>query len=280
MPTSRGKAYVTQEVKPSNSGPTNIAPVSPPGSPSTKKARFATAPIEGFSRPLSSTEAWSLWHFETHARQCPECYNPLKIHQEGRRLCDTGHALAQDVAEHVYHRAGEIYSTKTDDHKLVRVELPPNYGQTRGVLQAIDRALRSAQRTAPVISYDRTYPVTRRRSPSPERRTRYRDEDQKEVAYIEPNNTERDRRPQRRPTHKSRRYSTVVVNEDVEAALREKKRDARRGSLYDTDIQRLQKDKGYVVEIREPESRDRERQRRSPERRRERERESRKSGFF
>jgi hypothetical protein len=62
--------------------------------------------------------------------------------------------------------------------------------------------------------------------------------------------------------------------------LREKKPDARRGSLYDTDIQRLRNDKGYVLEIREPESRDRERRRRSPERRREREREPRKTGFF
>ena len=227
MATSSGQAYIT------------------PATPQTKKVQFRSPDIESYSRPLSSTEAWSLWHFETHAHQCPECYNPLKIHQEGRRLCDTGHALAQDVAEHVYHHAGEIYSKTTDDHKLVRVELLPNYGQTRCLLQAIDRALRSTSRTTPVITYDPTYPVTRRRSPSPERRSRYRDENQKEAVYIERNVSER--KPPR----------TVVF----EAASCEKKPDARRGSLYNTDIQRLKKDKGYVVEIREPGSWDRKRRR-------------------
>lgn len=272
MPAARGKQYLTQEVKPSNMGGANMAPVSPPGSPSQKKARFASAPIEGVSRPLSTTEAWSLWHFETHARQCNDCYRPLDVAREGRRLCDTGHALAQDVAEHVYHKAGEIYSKKTDDHKLVRVELPPNYDQTRELLQAIDRALRKNLRTTPIISYDTNYPVSRRRSPSAERRSRCRD-DPKETVYIEPGNTERDRRPQRRSTHKGRRYEKVVVDDNVESDMtREKKPDSRRGSLYDTDIQRLKKDKGYLVEIREPETR----YYRSPERRRERDREGRK----
>jgi hypothetical protein len=276
MAVSRGKQYITQEVKPSNAGGANLAPSSPPGSPSTKKARFANAPIEGVSRPLSTTEAWSMWHFETHARQCRECYNPLEVHQKGKRLCDTGHALAQDVAEHVYHQAGEVYSKKNDSHKLVRVELPPNYTHTKGLLRAMDRAVRSTSRTTPIISYDPTYPVTRRRSPSPDRRRRYRDENQTETVYIEPNNTERERRPRRRATHKSRRYSAVVVNDDIEADLTrqpEKKPDARRGSLYDTDIQRLKKDKGYLVEIREPQSR----RHRSPERRRERDRDGRRT---
>ena len=199
-----------------------------------------------------------MYHFETHARQCDECYSPLEVARKGKKLCDRGLALARDVAEHVYHIAGEVYSKKSDNHKLVRVELPPNYTQVRDLLRAMDRAVRSASRTTPIISYDPTYPVTRRRSPSPERRRRYTNEDRTESVYIEPNKTESDRKPRRRTSHKSRRYDTVVVSDDIEADLArqpEKKPDARRGSLYDTDIQRLKKDKGYVVEIREPERR-------------------------
>ena len=216
-----------------------------------------------------------MWHFETHARQCQDCYSPLEVHRRGKRLCDTGHALAQDVAEHVYHKAGEVYSKASDNHKLVRVELPANYTQTKDLLRAIDRALKSTSRTVPVISYDPSYPVTRRRSPSPERRRRYSDAGQKEAVYIEPANAERDRRPRRRLTHKSKRYSTVALNDDVEAELArqpERKVDTRRGSLYDTDIERLRKDKGYEVEICKPERR----RDRSPDRRRERERDGRK----
>lgn len=59
----------------------------------------------------------------------------------------------------------------------------------------------------------------------------------------------------------------MVVDDEIEAEVAarqaEKKPEARRGSLYETDIQRLKKDKGYVVEVREPEAR----RRRSPERR-------------
>jgi hypothetical protein len=95
------------------------------------------------------------------------------------------------------------------------VELPPNYDQTRGLLQAIDRALRSTHGATPITSYDQTYAVN--------------------------------------------------------TALRENETDARSGSLYDTDNRRLKKDKGYVVERREPESRNRESRRRSPNPRRERE---------
>ena len=262
---------VIVEVKPSDVGCSNIAPSSPPGSP-TKKARFAhtdSGLISGVSRPLTPTEAWSLYHFETHARKCPECYDPLGVHLKGNRLCDNGHALAQDVAEHVYHRAGEVYSKKTDDHKHVRVEIPPGYDQLRLLLQAIDRAVRSTSRTTPIISYDTNYPVSaRRRESSPERRRRY--EDEREEVIVEPASSQR--RPQRKSSHKSKRYSTVVVNDDVEAEPSRPKPDQRRGSLYDIDLQRQKKDKGYLVEIREPESKDRERERDRTERRRKKDR--------
>ncbi|KAK3711444.1 hypothetical protein LTR37_009623 [Vermiconidia calcicola] len=272
MTVSRGKQYVTPvivEVKPSNAGRSNIAPSSPPASPNSKKARFANTLVDGVTRPLTSTEAWSLYYFETHARQCRDCYDPVGVYLKGAQLCANGHALALDVAEHVYHRAGEVYSNKkTEDHKQVRVELPLGYDQTRGLLKSMDRALRSTSRTVPVISYDPTYPVSARRRPSPERERRRYEDERKEVV-VEPARSERS---QRRSSHKPKRYGTVVVQDDVEAEpsrQSEKKPDQRRGSLYETDIQRRQKDRGYNVEEREPASRERDRdERRRKEKRR------------
>ena len=260
MPHSRGKHVkpVIVEVKPSNV---------------CGSKRTDSGVVTSVSRPLTPTEAWSLWHFETHARLCPECYDPLGVHLKNAQLCGTGHALAQDVAEHVYHHAGEVYSKSTDDYKQVRVELPPGYTQVRGLLQAMDRAVRSTSRTSPIISYDPTYYVSaRRRSPSPERRRR-RYEDERAEIIVEPTRS----KSQRKSSHKPKRYSTVVVDDNVEAGPSrqpEKKPDARRGSLYETDLQRRKKDKGYLIEIREPEQReqDRERKRYRDEQRRKEER--------
>jgi hypothetical protein len=192
-----------------------------------------------------------MWHFETHARQCKECYSPLKVKQKGERLCNDGSALAQDVVEHVYQEAGKIYSKKRDNNKPVRVELPANYTHTRELLQAVELAASLKIQTTPIISHDPTFPVTRRRSPSPDRRRRYRDENQTETVHIEPADTER----RRRATNKQRRYPNVVVNDDIDLAREpEKKPDPRRGSLYATAIQWLKKDKSYTAKVREPES--------------------------
>ena len=267
MPVSRGKQYVTPtivEVKPSNVG-SNIAPSSPP--PSPKAVRFAPSSsdvVTGVSRQLTPPEAWSLYYFESHARQCHECQDPLRVHLKGGRLCDTGHALAQDVAIHVYHHAGEVYSREKDDHKLVRVELPPGYDQVRGLLKSMDRYIRSSNRTRPIISYDSNYPVSARRRSSPERpRTR----DEPASVIVEPTSSQR---PQRTKSTKSKTkpsgYKTVV-QDDVQPEpepLRRPTRDQRRGSLYEDDLKRERKDKGYRVEIREPE---RERERRKKEHR-------------
>ena len=287
MPTSRGgKQTVTPvivEVKPSNVGGSNIAPSSPPGSPGSRKARFArndSGLVTGVSRPLSQPEAWSLYHFETHARLCDECHDPLKVHLRGKRLCNNGLALAQDVAEHVYHHGGEAYSRRTDDyHKHVRVEIPHGYNQIRLLLQAMDRELRSSKRTVPIISYDPTYPIpARRRSPSPERR-RKRYEDERKDVIIEPAIS-----GTRRSAQRPKRYSKVVLNEDVEAGPPRqpgKKPDARRGSLYEKDKQRQDVDRGYVVEVREPEQRDRDRERkRYREEQRRKEERRRSQGFW
>ncbi|KAK4549461.1 hypothetical protein LTR36_006458 [Oleoguttula mirabilis] len=258
MPSQSRRQYVTVEVKPENvsSSKAKLTPSSP-GSP--KAVHFATLE-KAKPRALTPTEAWSLYHFEAHAGQCRDCYGPLEVHQQGRRLCATGHGLAQDVAEHVYRQDGVVYSRKKDNHKLVRVDMPHNYPQLSQLLKTMDRAIRSAPRTVPIVSYDRTYPVSARRT-APEANDAY--EDERAEVVIEPAVTTPSRHKSKQ---KSTRYTTVVLEEDVEATTTLRKE--RRGSLYYDDMQRQRKE-AYKVEIREPE--------RSKESRR---RERPKSGFW
>lgn len=265
MAISRGKQY-SRPVNIVEIRPSNIAPSSPPSSP--KAVRFApsrSGVVTGISRELTCVEAWSLYHFEDHARACSTCHDPLDVYLSGGQLCDYGHALAQDVAEHVYHRAGEIYSRKKDKHKHVRVELPPGYDQVRGLLKGMAHRIRQA--SGPVISYDRSYPVSPRPSPA-EREPEYY-EGRTEVT-IEPADSRRHKGSGRKSRHKSSPYKTTVVQEyDSEpepSSSREAKPRERRGSLYHSDRQRKEKD--YHVETREP----------AWERRKKDER--RKSGFF
>ncbi|KAK5167003.1 uncharacterized protein LTR77_007732 [Saxophila tyrrhenica] len=301
MPSSQGRQTATPvivEVRPSNVGSSNVAPATPPESPNTKKARFASTVVNGTSRPLTPTEAWSLYHFETHAQKCADCHDPARALAKGQRLCDAGHALARDVAEHVYHQSGEIYSKGEDDHKPVRVEIHPGYKHARSLLQAIDRALRSRSRKVPIVSYDRSYPVSPRRRSSPDRREERREDrreekredrrererkyenDKYEKVTVEPASSV----SRRKSSHKSKRYSTVVVDDDVEVTSSRQpepkpqpKSESRKGSLYDAEIQRQKRDKGYVVEIREPSSRGREREREREERRKD---ERQRSGYY
>lgn len=238
---------VVVEVKP------DIAGTSPP-SPSAKRVSFAPKEDDKLSRPLTSTEAWSLYYFETHARHCSQCYNPLEVYRRGHRLCEVGHGLAQDVACHVYHQNGEIYSTRKDATKLVRVEIPHGYSHLRGLLRSMEREIRHRRRTSPILSYDRSYPVSARKSWTPEAQP----QPQPETVTIEPATSS----SRRRSIHRPVRYSTVVVDnandvEDVTAVRRE-----RRGTLYE---QRKKQD--YEVEIREPsEKRDKDRRLRKEKR--------------
>ncbi|KAK4635142.1 hypothetical protein CLAFUW4_01162 [Fulvia fulva] len=236
---------VIVEVKPDNAPTSNIAP----SSPSLRKAvRFAPRSEDRASRPLTSTEAWSLYHFESHARHCPACYCPLEVYRRGEQLCPIGHGLAQDVALHCYHLNGEVYSTTKDSNsnKLVRVEVPHGYSQLRSLLRSMEHRLRS-HRATPLVSYDRSYPISARKSWTPET--------EPENVILETGTSSR-----RRSTHRPVRYSTVVVVdnaiEDVSATTSTKER---RGTLYEKEMQRKPKD--YRVEIREPSESRKERRR-------------------
>lgn len=254
MSSSRRDAVrpVIVEIKPGGGRRQSFNSPSSPTSP--KAVRFAPSSGNAISRPLSTVEAWSLYHFENHARHCASCYNPLEVIQRGGQLCSTGHGLAQDVAYHVYHREGEFYSTAKDNSKLVRIEIPVGYAQLRSLLRSMDRALRSHRLSTPIISYDRTYPIAPRR---------FDEQSQREPAYVEPAKSSSHHSHHRRSKHKSSsRYSTVAVNGDYQDDYAVKAPSSptttttsqRRGSLYEQDMQR--KKENYRVEIREPRRRD------------------------
>lgn len=234
------------EVKPGRRLSSHL-PTTPP---SPKAVRFAPSSGNAISRPLSSVEAWSLYHFENHARHCSACYYPLEVIRRGGQLCDTGHGLAQDVAYHVYHRDGEFYSTSKDNCKLVRMEIPPGYSHLRSLLVSMDRALRSHRMSSPLLSYDRTYPIAARRSDI---------QSERENAIVEPADSRS--RHHRRSKHKSSRYSTTALAEDDDDYIVKLPSGQRRGTIYDQDLQR--KEENYRVERREPGQRKYEPDRRS-----------------
>lgn len=238
---------VIVEVKPER----RLSSYSPLTPPSPKAVRFAPSSGNAYSRPLSSVEAWSLYHFENHARHCASCFNPLEVTQRGGQLCDVGHGLAQDVAYHVYHREGEFYSTAKDyKSKLVRIEIPPGYNQLRSLLKSMDRALRSHRISSNIISYDRNYPIAPRRFDS---------QSERENVIIEPASSYSTSH-HRQSKHKPIRYSTVVLNDDDDYSVKSPS-SQRRGTLYDDDMKR--KKENYRVEIREPRRREHEHPRRS-----------------
>lgn len=171
---------------------------------------------------------------------------------------ELGSSLAQDVAEHFYREGGVVYSRKKDNHKLVPVELPHDYNQLSQLLKSRDRTSRPTTRPAPIIEYEPAYPTTARRTAPPPAED-YREERTK--VTIEPASSARNRKPSAtKSKHKSKRYSTVVIEDDVEAGpstlrVQDPERKERRGSLYYEDMQRQRKE-AYRVEVREPEGRE------------------------
>jgi hypothetical protein len=115
--------------------------------------------------------------FERHADHCYQCNDPLQVQQEDRALCDRGHRYAIDVAAYLYSKNGKAYSVIDRDlNQPTLVKIPRNYVATRGLLLAIEDGLRLQRKEkvrkpvivdepgAPIISYDRTYPVPPRRT--------------------------------------------------------------------------------------------------------------------
>jgi len=280
MPSSRASKpiIIPATQKPShNLHHSNLSPSTPP---SPKQVRFAHPSTELASRPLTPQEAWSLYHFETHARACHSC--------DGRSLCATGYDLSQDVRVHVWKHDKQLCSTRPDSEgRWVRVEIPHGYGWTKAML-GIERTRstekskpkKSTTKSAPVVSYE-PEPRSARKTAEPPRSS---SRDHNNV-YVEPARTPKD--GEKRSRHRPERYEVVEVAPKYEPGgpVRLPER-AKRGSLYESDMRRPRRE--YRIEERAPErGQDRERVERESEkdreerherRRREREREWRDGG--
>ncbi|KAL2853489.1 hypothetical protein BJY01DRAFT_65357 [Aspergillus pseudoustus] len=128
-------------------------------------------------RELEADEQYVMTAFERHAERCYQCNDPLNVQQEDRALCDRGHQYAIDVAAYLYSKNGKAYSVVDRDlNQPTLVKIPRNCVATRGLLLAIEDGLRLQRKekvrrpvivdepNAPIISYDRTYPVPPRRT--------------------------------------------------------------------------------------------------------------------
>ncbi|RHZ46561.1 uncharacterized protein CDV56_101552 [Aspergillus thermomutatus] len=127
-------------------------------------------------RELEDDEEYVMTAFERHASHCSQCADPLRVHQEDRTLCDRGRQYAIDVAEYLYSENGKAKSVI--DRELSQptlVKIPRDCVAVRGLLLAIEDGLRLQRKeqekaqsqtrvAAPIISYDRTYPIAPRRA--------------------------------------------------------------------------------------------------------------------
>ena len=253
MPSSRQtKPIIIAASKATHNNHSTLSPSTPP---SPKQVRFAPRSAELASRPLTPQEAWSLYHFETHARGCRTCSN--------HSLCTTGYGLAQDVQVLVCQHGGEICSTRPDSEgKWIRVEIPHGYDRAKTML-GVER--KREKKHAPIVSYDTDPRPVRKREPREVR----------ENVYVEPARTTTHRDDEKRSRHKPERYDVVEVipvskyetGEPVRLPERTK-----RGSLYESDMRRPRRE--YRIEERLPDrkedSQDREWKEREREERRER----------
>lgn len=214
-------------------------------SSSSKKERvvgFLKDPVSAVSRPVNVEESWAAHDFETHAQSCTYCRDPYEVHRNHDQLCEIGHRLAQEVATYLYNQGdGKTYSTYQEDGKLVRVEVPAGYAQTRGLLKAIERSLRHRRR-APFVSMDRTYYVaarmpTRSHSVKVEQPVKTKSRPRSEIVDW--------------PSEKQLQMPKPKVTTEVNSSH------SKRGSLYEQDIATQRRNaKQYSVEVREPSLRD------------------------
>ncbi|KAI9666878.1 MAG: hypothetical protein M1831_001383 [Alyxoria varia] len=159
--------------------------------------------VTSVSRPLSSTELWPLYNFETHVRACDICsqaffrgdhrhsrhHRSSHSHSSSLKLCHTGADLSRNVTNLLYSRdsAREIYATMDNDMHgarggyydagITRVELPPRYAGVRRLLRAVEDAetpgpapSKSSHRRRDSTSLDANYLVAPRPASTPERR--------------------------------------------------------------------------------------------------------------
>ncbi|KAK6503207.1 hypothetical protein TWF481_008237 [Arthrobotrys musiformis] len=85
--------------------------------------------------------------FASHAYRCDVCYDPLRVHLEGRQLCPKGHKLARKVSKALYEEANDKYrrskSTRrrADGWQSIEVDIPKGCEVVRALINAMERGL-------------------------------------------------------------------------------------------------------------------------------------------
>ncbi|KAK6355009.1 hypothetical protein TWF696_004136 [Orbilia brochopaga] len=85
--------------------------------------------------------------FAAHAYTCDVCYDPLRVHLEGRQLCSKGHKLARKVSKALYEEANEKYRRskssrrRADGWQPIEVDIPKGCEVVRALINAMERGL-------------------------------------------------------------------------------------------------------------------------------------------
>lgn len=112
-----------------------------------------------YSRLPLDDELYVMQAFTRHASHCSTCAHPYETHRKGDELCSKGHQLALDVAQYVFIKAGQTFSTvDLDDNRRVQLKIPANCSVVQELLKAMERGLRLRQKVS-VISFDKTYHI-------------------------------------------------------------------------------------------------------------------------
>ncbi|KAL8748724.1 MAG: hypothetical protein Q9184_007125 [Pyrenodesmia sp. 2 TL-2023] len=176
------------------------------------------APIPAYSRLPRDDELYVMKAFARHASHCSACARPYEVHRQGGTLCPKGHQRALDVAQYVYYKGGQSFSTiDREGNNRIQVEIPANCEAVRSLLKAMERGLRLRRKVQPV-SYDKTYEIPPRKLP-----TDYHSCPVREPRYI------------RKPSLETAEPPPLVQQH------RREKSSSGRGSLYDEDLRERQR---------------------------------------
>ncbi|KAK6520985.1 hypothetical protein TWF506_001221 [Arthrobotrys conoides] len=109
--------------------------------------------------------------FASHAYRCDVCYDPLRVHLEGRQLCSKGHKLARKVSKALYEEANDKYRRsktsrrRADGWQSIEVDIPKGCEVVRALINAMERGLNINSRpegtTATSIPATPVTPTTR-----------------------------------------------------------------------------------------------------------------------
>ena len=99
--------------------------------------------LQGVDSKAPEQRSSIITQFEIHTRCYPGCHNPYEIHCSGRRLCDSGHKLAQDVPTFSYvNRFRHVFCTEITGLELEKFCIPSYYVQVRSLLTATEMFLK------------------------------------------------------------------------------------------------------------------------------------------